>query len=87
MTLFFGGKESLLIEALLQIEWVIFAPFDAFLMMEVIHSPGATSFDQQGRSGAVDNFLTFNSFVRIAYLFAWKIRSNIFRPLASEKTR
>jgi len=29
--------------------------------MEVIHSPGARSFNQPGRSGAVGNFLTFNS--------------------------
>jgi len=38
--------------------------FNAFLKMEVIHSHGATSFNQLGRSGAVDYFLTFNSFVR-----------------------
>ena len=59
---------------LLQIEWVIFGLLGPrsrdtmnallykpmpFLKMEVIHSPGATSFNQQGRSGAVDNFLTF----------------------------
>jgi len=30
-----------------------------FLKMEVIHSPGVTSFNQLGRSGAVGNFLTF----------------------------
>jgi len=35
-----------------------FGAFNAFLMMEVIHSPGMPSFNQQGRSGAVDNFLT-----------------------------
>ena len=72
--------------ALLQIEWVIFWSFDAILMMEVIHSPGATSFTQQGRSGAVGNLRTFNSFDRIAYVFTRKIRINIFRPLAGQKT-
>jgi hypothetical protein len=36
-----------------------------FLKMEVIRSPGATSFNQLGRSGAVGNFLTFHSFTRI----------------------
>ncbi len=44
---------------LLAIKWVDFRPFDAFLVMEVIHSPGAAPFDQQGRSGAVDNFPSF----------------------------
>ena len=34
------------------------------LKMEVIHSPGATSFNQQGRSGAVDNFSTA---IRLCY--------------------
>jgi len=43
---------------LLPIEWVIFEPFDAFFNMEVIHSPGVASFNQQGRCGAVENFLT-----------------------------
>jgi hypothetical protein len=33
--------------------------FDAFLKMKVIHSPGAAPFNQLGRCGAVDNFLTF----------------------------
>ena len=32
-----------------------FCPFNALLMLEVIHSPGVPSFNQQGRSGAVDN--------------------------------
>jgi hypothetical protein len=75
------------IKALLQIEWVIFGPFDAFLMMEVIHSPGVTSFNQQGRSGAVGNFLSFNSFVGVAYVLVRKIRIYIFRPPASHKNR
>jgi len=28
--------------------------------------------------GAVDNFLTFNSFGKVAYVFEWKIHTNIF---------
>ncbi len=77
-------------EGLLQIEWVIFGLLgprsretkDAllykpmpFLKMEVIHSPGATSFNQQGRSGAVDHFLTFNSYFSLAR------RTHFFRHL------
>ena len=42
-----------------------FSSLDAFLKMEVIHSPGATSFNQLGRSGAVGNFLTFASSVQL----------------------
>jgi hypothetical protein len=55
-------------------------------MMEVIHSPGAASFNQQGRYGAVENFLIFNSFVRIPDSLPWKIRINIFAPLAGKET-
>jgi len=75
---------------LLQIEWVNFGLLGPrsrdtknallykpmpFLKMEVIHSPGATSFNQQGRSGAVDNFLTFNSY------FSLSRRTHFFQHL------
>jgi hypothetical protein len=52
------------------------------LMMEVIHSPGATLSNQQERSGAVGNFLSFDSFGRSAHVLAWEIHINIFRPLS-----
>jgi len=37
-----------------------FMSFDAFLKMEVIHSPGATSFNQLGRSGVWVTSLPFD---------------------------
>jgi hypothetical protein len=49
---------------------VIFEPVYAFLKMEVIHSPGAVSFKQQGRCGAVDNFPTLSFFCQNGLCFA-----------------
>jgi hypothetical protein len=63
----FGSKFFL---GLLPIEWVIFRPFEAFWKMEVIHSPGAASFNLRDRCGAVDNFLTFWSFCQNRLCFS-----------------
>jgi hypothetical protein len=57
-------------KGLLPIEWVIFRPFEAFWKMEVIHSPGAASFNLRDRCGAVDNFLTFWSFCQNRLCFS-----------------
>ena len=55
--------------------------------MEVIHSLGATSFNQQGRSGAVDNFLTFHFLARIFQVKGGLIFSGLWGPLRFAEDR
>jgi len=50
-----------------------FCAFNALLMLEVIHSPGVPSFGQQGRSGAVDNFLASKFVSQGRICFAHKV--------------